>query len=82
MGGIKLAKEPNQIIIAEVISKTEPNFQMVECFNEITNRCVITPTCRLKGIINQGMQAFFGVLTKYTLLDASSQLLTQQILDF
>lgn len=81
-GGIKLAREPNQVIIGEVISQTEPNFQMVECFNEKTNRCTITPACRLKGIVNQGMQAFFDVLYKHTLLDASSQLLTQQILDF
>jgi Rrf2 family transcriptional regulator, nitric oxide-sensitive transcriptional repressor len=80
-GGIKLARKPEQIGIGEIVSKTEPNFHMVECFNEKTNQCVITGTCQLKGIINQGMQAFFKVLKNYTLVDAASHLLTQQISD-
>lgn len=81
-GGIKLAKEPNQINIGDVIRKAEPHFQMVECFNEKTNQCAITPTCQLKGLINQGMQAFFKTLDCYTLVDAASELLTKQISTF
>lgn len=81
-GGIKLAKKPNQINLGEVVRKTEPHFCMVECFNEKTNQCAITATCQLKGLINQGIQAFFKTLDRYTLVDAASDLLTKQILNF
>lgn len=78
-GGIKLAKHPRDITIGEVVRKTEPNFSLVECFDEKTNRCVITNVCRLKGILNQGMSAFFNVLDQYTLADASTTALANQI---
>lgn len=78
-GGIKLAKDPQEICIGEVVRKTEPHFSMVECFNEKTNRCVITNTCRLKGIIHQGLEAFFRVLDNYTLEECSKNSLRKQI---
>lgn len=78
-GGIKLARSPNQISIGEVVRKTEPNFYLVECFNQETNRCVITNVCRLKGILNQGIEAFFSVLDSYTLADGSKNSLVKQI---
>jgi len=78
-GGIKLAKDPSEIKVGEVIRKTEPNFYMVECFNEKENRCVITDVCRLKGILNQGMEAFFNVIDQYTILDCSTNDLFKKI---
>jgi Rrf2 family nitric oxide-sensitive transcriptional repressor len=78
-GGIKLAKNPNDIKIGEVLRQTEPNFYLVECFDEKTNRCVITQTCRLKGILHQGMEAFFKVLDQYTLQDSSKKSMAKQI---
>jgi Rrf2 family transcriptional regulator, nitric oxide-sensitive transcriptional repressor len=78
-GGIKLAKKPDKINIGDVVRKTEPHFYMVGCFDEQNNKCMITTTCRLKGIINQGMQVFFKTLDSYTLIDASSDLVTKQI---
>jgi len=78
-GGIKLAKDPANIIIGDVIRKTEPNFTLVECFDKKTNHCVITDVCKLKGLLNQGLSAFFAVLDQYTLLDCSSSALTNKI---
>lgn len=78
-GGIKLAKSPSEISIGEVVRKTEPNFCLVECFNLETNRCVITNVCRLKGILMQGMEAFFKVLDSYYLVDGSKNSLIKQI---
>jgi Rrf2 family nitric oxide-sensitive transcriptional repressor len=78
-GGIKLAKNPGEITVGEVVRKTEPNFCLVKCFNEKTNRCVITDVCRLKGILSQGLEAFFSVLDKYTLADGAKNTLVKQI---
>ncbi|MFZ2315259.1 MAG: Rrf2 family transcriptional regulator [Gammaproteobacteria bacterium] len=80
-GGIKLAKDPDDINIGDVIRKTEPNFYLVECFNTKTNQCVITDACRLRGMLNQGMEAFFKVLDQYTLQSGSKNSMAQQIIN-
>jgi Rrf2 family nitric oxide-sensitive transcriptional repressor len=78
-GGIKLAKHPNEITMGDVVRKTEPNFCLVECFDEKTNRCVITEVCRLKSILKQGMDAFLNVLDTYTIAEGSKNTLQKKI---
>lgn len=78
-GGIKLAKPSHEISIGEIVRKMEPNFYLVECFNSGTNRCVITQVCRLRGILSQGIEAFFKVLDSYALSDGSQLSLAEQI---
>jgi Rrf2 family nitric oxide-sensitive transcriptional repressor len=41
---------------------------MVECF-EADNHCLITPRCRLKGVLKEALLAFVGTLDRYTLAD-------------
>lgn len=67
-GGLALAKPPNRIGLGEVIRATEPDFTLVECFG-VGNECVITRSCRLRGILHEGLDAFNAVLDKYTLAD-------------
>jgi Rrf2 family nitric oxide-sensitive transcriptional repressor len=67
-GGLALAKPPNKIGLGEVIRATEPDFTLVECFGA-GNECVITRSCRLRGILHEGLDAFNAVLDKYTLAD-------------
>lgn len=71
-GGICLAMEPKDINIGEVVRRTEPNFTLVECFDHQNNRCVITPACKLMGVLGEAFQAFTSVLDKYTLADMTS----------
>jgi Rrf2 family nitric oxide-sensitive transcriptional repressor len=66
--------------MGDVVRKTEPNFCLVECFDEKTNRCVITEVCRLKSILKQGMDAFLNVLDTYTIAEGSKNTLQKQIL--
>lgn len=40
-GGIKLARDPKDIIIGDVVRHTEPNFHLVECFDKENNSCSI-----------------------------------------
>jgi len=68
-GGIRLALLPENIIIGEVVRKTEDDFNLVECFNCKTNQCVITPVCKLKNVLHQALVAYFAVLDQYTLHD-------------
>ncbi|QBP39984.1 Rrf2 family transcriptional regulator [Paenisporosarcina antarctica] len=68
-GGIRLALLPENIIIGEVVRKTEDDFNLVECFNCTTNQCVITPVCKLKNVLHEALVAYFAVLDQYTLYD-------------
>lgn len=68
-GGVRLAKHPREINIGEVVSKTEEDFHLVECFNKETSTCALTPSCKLRHALAEALQAFIDVLKKYTLED-------------
>ena len=70
-GGIKLARPAEEILLSEVVKKTEPDMDLLECFNPKTDNCVISPTCRLKSMLYEGRSAFMVVLEKNTLADAA-----------
>lgn len=67
-GGIVLAKEPNDIIIGEVVRETEEDFRLVECFSP-DGKCVISPVCSLRHVLHEALAAYLAVLDKYTLAD-------------
>jgi Rrf2 family nitric oxide-sensitive transcriptional repressor len=67
-GGLMLAKPPRKIRLGDVMRATEPDFALVECFGE-GNACIITRSCRLRGVLREGLDAFNAVLDKYTLAD-------------
>lgn len=68
-GGIRLGKTPQEINIGEVVSKTEEDFYLVDCFKEGGSYCTISPACKLKHALFEALQAFIGVLKQYTLED-------------
>lgn len=70
-GGIRLARPAEEISISEVVKKTEPDMDLLECFNPETDQCAISPTCRLKSMLYEGRSAFMAVLEKNTLADAA-----------
>lgn len=67
-GGLALAKRPDKIRLGDVVRATEPDFALVECFTA-GNDCLITPRCRLKGVLKEALVAFVGTLDRYTLAD-------------
>ncbi|MGP4081708.1 Rrf2 family transcriptional regulator [Pseudalkalibacillus sp. R45] len=71
-GGIKLAKDPEDINVGKLIRKTEEDFYLVECFDASNNSCIISPVCKLKGVLNEAMEAYFKVLDQYTLADLTT----------
>ncbi len=68
-GGIKLSRPAKEIPIGEVVRSTEPDFDLLECFNPTVDQCVITRSCSLKGVLFNAQASFLGVLDKYTLAD-------------
>ena len=68
-GGLSLAMMPAEISIGAVIRTTEDNLAIVECFNPATDTCQISGVCRLSGMLDEALQAFIGVLDKYSLDD-------------
>ncbi len=68
-GGVRLSRPPERVNVKEALQATEDNFDLVECFNTIQNRCVITDVCRLSGVLDSALTAFFGVLKEVSLAD-------------
>lgn len=68
-GGIELAVRPEEINLGKIIEEIEPDFDLVECFNDGKNACCISPACRLKGFLLQAKKAFLDSLERYSLAD-------------
>lgn len=67
-GGLKLAAHADKIRLGEVIRATEPDFVLVECFGT-GSECIITHCCRLRGALQEALNAFTETLDRYTLAD-------------
>jgi Rrf2 family nitric oxide-sensitive transcriptional repressor len=69
-GGLRLARPAEQINIGEVVRNTEPNFNLVECFDkDDPGGCPIIAMCKLKGGLRKAFRAFIEVLDGITLAD-------------
>ena len=68
-GGIKLARDPSKINLGELVKKTEPDFNLVECFNPETDNCRISSVCKLKIILEESSRAFLENMGQYSLAD-------------
>src|SRR5262249_3189195 len=68
-GGFQLATPSESVNVGWLVRKTEPDFQLVECFDRATDTCPITPACRLRSVLVEAQRAFLEVLDRYTLAD-------------
>lgn len=68
-GGLQLNVFPEDLNLGELIQMLEPNFYIVECFDQENGQCIISPVCRLKGILFEATKNFMTTLKKYTLKD-------------
>lgn len=65
-GGVRLTVDPAALRIGAVVAELEA-LELVECFQEATDACTISPSCRLKGALLDARAAFLEVLDAYTL---------------
>jgi Rrf2 family nitric oxide-sensitive transcriptional repressor len=68
-GGLRLARPAKDILVGELVRSTEPDLDLLECFNPATDKCVISNSCSLKGVIFNAQAAFLEVLDQHTLAD-------------
>lgn len=68
-GGIRLAKQPEEISILTIVKVTEKDFAMAECFSAGLTDCPLVNNCTLNGVLGEALGAFFNVLDKYTIAD-------------
>lgn len=68
-GGVRLLRKPHDIGIGDVVRAAETDFRLVECFDDATNTCAISPTCRMKRLLDGALAAYFRELDGATLAD-------------
>lgn len=68
-GGAVLAKSPDRLRLGDIVAVLERRSALVECFASDGGACVITPSCRLKGILAEARSRFLEDLNDYTLAD-------------
>lgn len=68
-GGIRLAREPGDIRLGEVLRTSEGGGAIVECLSGDPISCKIAPACRLTAILLRAFEALYGTLDQYTLAD-------------
>ena len=68
-GGMRLAREPADVNVGEVVRGTEENLALVECFEADNPGCRIESACALRGVLKRAGDAFFAELDRNTLAD-------------
>lgn len=68
-GGVRLGRAPEAINIGALVRLTEPDLDLVECFDSATNTCPIDSACGLKRVLVDAQRAFLGALDAHTLAD-------------
>lgn len=70
-GGVRLAMEPTEIRVGNVVRALEPDFRLAECFSSSHrgHQCVIAPVCDLRGTMQRALDAYLAVLDESTLAD-------------
>ncbi|WP_337186361.1 Rrf2 family transcriptional regulator [Phenylobacterium sp.] len=68
-GGIRLARPAQDIVLGEVVRRTERTTAVAPCIDAAAGYCAISPACKLKRALQQASNAFFDVLDGFTLAD-------------
>lgn len=68
-GGLKLARQSEDISIGEVFRIFEAGTPFAECFSPEGNTCPLVSACRLRSYIKRALEAFYHELDMITLQD-------------
>ena len=68
-GGARLARQPQDISLADIIRHLEADQPVVDCFSTERNSCSLDGRCRLKGRLQAAEAAFLAELGNSTLAD-------------
>lgn len=68
-GGLKLARQPEEIRIGDVVRLTEETHIQAACFGQVQDTCLIQPAAPINRILGTAIGAFIEVLDQHTLRD-------------
>ncbi|MCF6369601.1 iron-responsive transcriptional regulator RirA [Rhizobium halophilum] len=68
-GGVRLGRSAERITLFDVVKVTEDSFAMAECFEDGVAECPLVDSCGLNSALRKALNAFFDVLTEYTIDD-------------
>jgi Rrf2 family nitric oxide-sensitive transcriptional repressor len=68
-GGVMLAMPPEEIRLGTLIRQLEEDQAIVECFRAEGCGCTLMPGCRLRGMLREAQDRFYGSLDQQTLAD-------------
>ncbi|MCC5991796.1 MAG: Rrf2 family transcriptional regulator [Rhodobacteraceae bacterium] len=68
-GGARLARDPAQISLGEILRVLETGHALVECFGPGQSACTLMPGCRLRHELAEAEAAFLAHLDRRTLAD-------------
>lgn len=66
-GGLKLKRQPADILLGEVLVVMENRSPLIECAGK--QPCRLAPGCRLEGYFREAEREFYEVLDRYRLSD-------------
>ena len=77
-GGLRLAMQPANISIGQVLRVLEGHNEVIDC-NKL--ECRLKNACELKSLLAKAYAAFFNVLDQHTLADVTNGLAATEILN-
>lgn len=81
-GGLRLAHAPHELNVGAVVRIMEDTRTFVECFNPLTNSCVVTPACNLRHALAGALEAFARHLDQFSIADLIPDIVSyREILD-
>ncbi|MDX2287855.1 MAG: Rrf2 family transcriptional regulator [Hyphomicrobiaceae bacterium] len=72
-GGFRLARPASEIIVGEVVRRTESRLDILECFSPETNTCPLIEICALKVTFTKALQAFLRTLDQVSIADVTTR---------
>lgn len=79
-GGLKLARPAAALNVGAIVRTMEETGSFVECFDQSTNSCVVTPVCGLRHALSGAVEAFLHHLDAFTVSDLVGDIQDFQIL--
>lgn len=71
-GGFRLARQPGDITLGEIVRRTEEGFDLVECFDPVTATCPLVGRCRLSVALRSARDVFLEELDGITIADITA----------
>jgi Rrf2 family nitric oxide-sensitive transcriptional repressor len=71
-GGIRLAREPEEIRIGQIIRASEGETPLVECLSGDPDACRIVTACKFRVVLVRAFNSLYATLDEYTLADLVS----------